>query len=64
MAPKELTADFITEKSGGDGRGYSSASASGGTYPGEQCQQDLSFGILPEIHAGSFYPKSSLFLEL
>lgn len=63
FAPKELTADFITEESGRDGRGYYS-SASRGTHPGVQCQPDLSFGILPETHAGPFYPKSFLFLEL
>ena len=60
--PKELTADFITKESGRDGRGYSSAL--GGTHPGMRCQPALSFGILPETHSGSFYPKSSLLLEL
>ena len=60
--PKELTADFITEESGGDGHGYSSASR--GSHPGMQCQPDLSVGNLPETHAGSFCPKSSLFLGL
>lgn len=60
--PKELTADFITEESGGDGRGYSSAP--GGAHPGIRCQPDPSFGILPETRAGSFCPKSSLILAL
>ena len=35
-----------------------------GAHPGTQCQPDLSLGILPETHAGSFYPKWFLFLEL
>ena len=60
--PKELTADFITNESGRYGRGYSSAL--GGPHRGMRCQPAVSFEILPETHSGSFYPKSSLLLEL